>query len=287
MKFFNNRIFTKPVSLEEAAAKAKSASATKALSLDELLARIDAENKQVKAAASDKQVKTAQTMMNTTDLANPAPVAAQAPVAEAFPPKAEAVDPVTGEPVDPLAKPVAEAVPPSATALNPDALAQEGIEIVDDPMAPPVLDENPETSAIPIAPSDAELPLAAAAGAKGKSIKVAKSLDLRAWSREDVIKAWSQHGGFDKCVANVSGKTSDPKAYCGLLQVASAESERLIKEAAAEKAKQTKAASAEPKQQRVAFKKLAKLTDKERGALSKYWAKLYGQDYVDAMLEDY
>lgn len=286
MKFFDHRIATKPVSLDEAAAKAKSAA--KAPSLDEVLARIDAENKgQVKTASGEKQTKVAQMgtgqMMNANDLIGgvdpsavaPAPVPAQAP-APVAPQAPEAVAPVA-----PAAQ--APAVPAPVAPQAPTMPgSEEDIEMVSD-IEPSMDSGSPELSAVPVTPEAA--PMAAAASGKAEILKVAKSLDFRGWNREDVVKAWGQHGDFQKCVANVAGKTSDPKAYCGLLREASVESTRLIKEAAAA-AKETKTAGVE-KQEKVAFKKLAKLTDKERSWLSKYWANLYGQDYVDAMMEDY
>ena len=41
------------------------------------------------------------------------------------------------------------------------------------------------------------------------------------------------------------------------------------------------------KAEKVAYKKIAKLTSKEHSFLKEYFTKLYGQDYVDAMLGDY
>ena len=57
MKFFGSRIITKSVSLEDAISKAKEPQ--KVRSLDDILADIDANNKQVKTAASDGSKKTA------------------------------------------------------------------------------------------------------------------------------------------------------------------------------------------------------------------------------------
>lgn len=110
------------------------------------------------------------------------------------------------------------------------------------------------------------------------TLKVAKKLDFRGWSAEDVVKAWGQHGDMQKCMANVAGSVSDAKTYCGLLQVASAEAMKVVKASAA---KQEKKASSS------AWVKISKLADKDRAMLAKYYTRIYGKDYVDALLEDY
>ena len=118
-----------------------------------------------------------------------------------------------------------------------------------------------------------------------KTLKVAKQIDFRNWEAQDVVKAWEQHGSLENCVKNVGSDTSDPKTYCGLLQVASqVAGEILIKKAKANKP--AKKASSE-KPQKGAWKKLAKLTEKERTMLEQYWRKLYGDKYVDSLLTDY
>lgn len=110
------------------------------------------------------------------------------------------------------------------------------------------------------------------------TLKVAKKLDFRSWTAEDVVKAWEQHGTPQKCIENVAGKVSDPKTYCGLLQVAGSEAMKVVKASAA---KQQKTASAST------FVKISKLSDKDKSMLAKYYTRIYGKDYVDALLEDY
>lgn len=113
-----------------------------------------------------------------------------------------------------------------------------------------------------------------------RTIKMAKSLDFRGWEAEDVVKAWGQHGSHEKCVANVKSLVNEPATYCKLLQVASNKAASIVKTAAA-KAEVKKAS---PKG---VFKKLAKLSDEETSFLKKYWADLYGQEYVESMMKDY
>lgn len=120
----------------------------------------------------------------------------------------------------------------------------------------------------------------AAASAPNITMKVAKKLDFRAWEAEDIVKAWGQHGDVSKCIENVAGQCSDPKTYCGLLQVANNEATKIIK---ASSAKATKTASAAPAQ----FIKISKMNDKDKAMLAKYYTRIYGKDYVDALLEDY
>jgi hypothetical protein len=114
------------------------------------------------------------------------------------------------------------------------------------------------------------------------ALKVASSLDFRSWEATDVVRAWEQHGSFQKCCKNVAGKANDPRAYCGLLQVASTEASRIVKTAKLNAQKKT--ANSEKPQGR--FQKLAKLSEKDRNLLASYWEKLFGPAYVKAMLED-
>ena len=129
-----------------------------------------------------------------------------------------------------------------------------------------------------------------------KLLKIAKQLDFRSWEAEDVVKAWEQHGSIKGCIKNVTKETSDPKTYCGLLQVASqVAGEIMVKKAKATKgqaktAKKNIKTSSETKKRdtnKGVWKKIAKLTDKERGMLKEYWAKLYGDKYVQSLLNDY
>jgi hypothetical protein len=118
-----------------------------------------------------------------------------------------------------------------------------------------------------------------------KTLKVAKQIDFRNWEAQDVVKAWEQHGSLANCVKNVGSDTSDPKTYCGLLQVASqVAGDILVKKA---KAKKPAKKAATEKPTKGAWKKLAKLTEKERTMLEQYWRKLYGDKYVDSLLTDY
>jgi len=107
-------------------------------------------------------------------------------------------------------------------------------------------------------------------------LTVASKLDFRnGWKPEDVVKAWKQHGTMEKCMASTKGQASDPKMYCGLLQVASKKLEAQLK----------KTASKKP--QPAVWKKLAKLTPEEKSFLKGYFRQLYGEGYVDALLTDY
>jgi hypothetical protein len=115
-------------------------------------------------------------------------------------------------------------------------------------------------------------------------LKIAKSLDFRKFEPEEVVKAWGQHGTMDKCVANVKGKTNDPKTYCSLLALANKQSLERVKTSVKTEPKVTasKAEAMKP-----FFKKIAKLTAEEKSFLSKYFAKIYGQPFVDALLTNY
>lgn len=115
-------------------------------------------------------------------------------------------------------------------------------------------------------------------------LKIAKSLDFRKFEPEKVVEAWKQHGTLDKCVANVKGKTNDPKTYCSLLALANKESLERVKNSAktAKKVEVKKAEEIKP-----FFKKIANLTAEEKSFLSKYFTKIYGQAFVDALLTEY
>lgn len=116
------------------------------------------------------------------------------------------------------------------------------------------------------------------ASSKSKTMKVAKKADFRQWDAEETVKSWNQHSTIEKCIKNVQKLTNDPKTYCGLLQVASEEASKIIKSAQVKKEKNNTDNS---------FKKVAKLADKDKELLREYWTKLYGKDYVQAMLGDY
>lgn len=134
-----------------------------------------------------------------------------------------------------------------------------------------------------------------------KTLKVAKKADFRGWNAEDVIKAWGNYGSVEKCVAATSKLTSDPKLYCGLLQVASSEAVKHIKTAAKTAAKDCDCTGKCPescdcvcheKEESYSsadrrFRKVAKLTGKDLGMLRKYFGELYGEAYVTALLDEY
>ena len=157
----------------------------------------------------------------------------------------------------PLAKPVVAPVAPVASgqAAVTQAATEAEKAIVGKPKAP-----------------IAKAPMVAASK---KVLKIASSLDFRGWEAQAVIDAWGQHKNMEGCVKNVAGSVSDPKTYCSLLSVAASEAPKFVKTAKAAKA------------EKVAYKKIAKLTSKEHSFLKEYFTKLYGQDYVDAMLGDY
>lgn len=182
-----------------------------------------------------------------------------------------------------------EATVKTAASEAPKAEAAANIEPAPAPVSAPV--QKTASVQVEVKTAAAEAPKAEAAKVETPApkptklaLKIAKSLDFRQWEAQDVVKAWGQHGSYEKCCANVNGKVSDAKAYCGLLQVASQEAGRVIKTAKLQ-AEQKVAAKEEVAEGR--FKKLAKLTDKERSWLAKYWGQLYGDEYVKAMLEDY
>lgn len=118
-----------------------------------------------------------------------------------------------------------------------------------------------------------------------KQLKMASKVNFTQWEEPKmVVDAWKQHGSIEACVKNVSGNTNDPQTYCALLQVAASEADKMVKAASAKK--QTKEASKKAPVAPV-YKKIAKLTTKERSFLDEYFTKIYGKDYVDALLGDY
>lgn len=252
MKFFNSRIVTSEAKLEDAVKAAKEAKVDEPRSLDELLADLDAQNKGIKTAGSDTPTKTAESQE-----AQEASTEVKVQVSEELQTKEAGLENI---PEDKRAKPFGK---------KEEETAEEGKK--DD--------------------EDKEKEEGKCASAKPVVLKMASSIDFREWQAEDVVKAWKQHGSVEACIKNVGNDTDNPKMYCGLLQTASQlASEKLTKQAASEKAKKEaakKEAAAKDSQKRGAWKVLAKLTDKERSMLDKYWRKLYGDYYVDAMLNDY
>lgn len=114
---------------------------------------------------------------------------------------------------------------------------------------------------------------------QNSTLKVAKKLDFRAWSAEDIVKAWADHKDVKGCIANVQNKVNSPEVYCGLLQVASEEATKMIKAASAKEQKQVVAAKG--------FEKLAKMSKEQIQLLREYFTPLYGEKYVDSLLGDY
>ena len=110
-------------------------------------------------------------------------------------------------------------------------------------------------------------------------LKVAKKLDFTQWKAEDVVKAWGQHGSVEACMKNVKDNVSDAKIYCGLLQVANNEAATLMKTASAANKKQASKGGQ--------FIKISKLDESTKSWLKEYYTKIYGEDYVNSLLEDY
>lgn len=127
------------------------------------------------------------------------------------------------------------------------------------------------------------------------TLKIASSLDFRSWEAQEVADAWKQHGTVEACVKNTTSGTSNPKLYCTLLQEASVVADKVIKAAAAKKTEKTAAkAEAKPaieaKPTKIAgpqWKKIAKLSPTEKQFVVDFFSKLYGKDYVDALVTDY
>lgn len=258
MKFITKLITAPALSLEEAVRNAKNAPAPR--TLDEILADIDSQKQVKTAAAAAPVVKEAEKKEEVPAAkVEAAPVVAPAPTAAAVETKVEvkvAMEEKKAGGADNFGD---KKAPP---------FGKKDEEKKDEPKDEPKDEKKEETKACSTAKASVKL-------------KVAKALDFRPWNAEDVVKAWEQHGSLDTCVANVKGKASDPKTYCMLLKSASETAKGMMKTAAA--------AKKEEKQEKKAgvFKKIAKLTDKEKSFLSKYFGKLYGDDYVSALLEDY
>lgn len=239
MKFYTSEIsLSKPISLEEAVAKAKAQAPVR--SLDEIIA--SAKQLKTAAAATAAETKTAAKVETPVE----------APKVEA---KAE--------------EKVAEAKPKVEVKVAMEVEKKEAAApaVAEQKTEPVVAAKEPEKKA----------------AAKTVELKVAKELDFTKFEKpEEPIKLWGSFGNEEKCIASVKDKVSDPKTYCGLLKAAASHAEGMIKTAASKEAEGKKEASKAP-----LFKKLAKLTDKERSFLAKYFSKYYGEDYVKALLGDY
>lgn len=326
MKFFNSKIVTKPISLEEAVKKIP----TQVRSLDDIIASAT----QIKTAAAQAEVKTA-----AVEAPKAEAVKAEAPKTEA---KAE-VKEAKAEVPSVTVKTAADFVrgPGGNIAMDPKAIVQpEVIELnpaedMDEINAgfdkmkwdnmPENMDKqlSPEEAKLyfqkqkfnkqpfPVKPNDAadalkqrtpmtKLPPAAkpapapglstgpaapamapapAMASSKKTLKMAAALDFRNWDASAVVDAWNQHKTVEACVKNVGDKTSDPQTYCGLLRVAASEAGKIMKTAAAA-----------PKEEKTAapiYKKIAKLSGEEQSFLREFFSKIYGKEYVDAMLGDY
>lgn len=258
MGFYTDKIsLTKPSTLEEAVAKAKNKPTAR--SLDEILADIDAKNKGITKVAA---------------AAPAAPVAA--PKVEA--PKVEAPKIEKTAAVVPATVKVAET---KTAGELPEALKEHQFKAKGEEEKKPEGEKKEEKKDDKKdEKKEKEKECAKCAEKKPLVLKVAKSLDFRQWTAEDVIHAWKQHGSLENCVKNVSKLASDAKVYCALLKTASSEATKFVKVAAPEK-------KVEKVAEKSAFKKIAKLTDEERARLAKYFGELYGSDYVEAMLADY
>lgn len=234
MNFFNSKIVTKTISLEDAIKKANEPKAAPR-SLDEILASA----KQMKTAAAQAETKTA--------------AVAPAPKAEA---KAEAPKPEAKKPEVKVA------------AAKPTVAVKVAAELAPKPAEAPKA-EAPKP--------EAKKPEVKAAAAKPIT-KWASSIDFRNWEAQAVVDAWNQHGSVEKCVANVGSKATDGKVYCELLRVAASEADKVVKTASAKKEQKTAAP---------VYRKIAKLTAQEQSFLRDFFKKIYGEEYVSALLDDY
>ena len=254
MKFISNRLVTKSVTLEEALAKAKSP--VVARSLDDMLGALDKQNKQVKVAAAAQPVKTAEAKA-------PEATVKVAEVPESFKehqfkPKGEKDD---GE---------------KKEDKKEDGEKKE--EKKDD--KPDFLKDKEEKKEDK--KDDKKEGCSACAATKAPVVlKIAQSLDFRGWEAPDVVTVWKQHGSIEKCMENVQKLASDPRTYCGLLKAASVEAEKVMVKVASAKAQEP------AKKTAATFRKIAKLTDKEKSWLRDYFTNLYGPEYVEALLSDY
>jgi len=255
MKLFGNKIVTKtPIPLAEALAK----KASKVRTLDEILADIDAKKKASAAPAPE---------------AKPVVAAAQPTAPAKVEPKPELKAEAKVEVKANLENLGDKKAPPFGSDKKDDKKEKEEASTDKTPEKTDKKDDKKEKEEC-------------CASAKPTILKMAKSLDFRDWEAEDVINAWQQHGSFEKCVSNVQKLTSDAKTYCSLLKEASVVADKVIKVAAQQKQVKTNAARVEIKKTAI-FKKIAKMTEKERTWLRGYFSNLYGPAYVEAMLSDY
>jgi len=137
------------------------------------------------------------------------------------------------------------------------------------------------------APKAPKAPAAMPLASSKKTLKIASKINFTKWEdAQQVVDAWKQHGTQEACCSNVAGQTSDPQTYCKLLSVAANVASEQIKTAASKK--QSKVASAKgEKTAAPLYKKIAKLKKEDLSDLREYWTKIYGNEYVEAMLGDF
>lgn len=247
MHFYTHQIVTKPVSMEEAAEASKNKEPER--SLEDILADIGA-----------KHVKTASTKGK-----------AQKEAEKAEDDKKETPSAESKE----TDKEEKEEKEENCVASQDESKAVEVDEVDDSEIVE--LEENSKAKE-------------KKASKKPVVLKVAKKDDFRQWTAEDVVKAWDNYGNMKACVASTKDRISNPDIWCGLLRVASTEAGKILKAASQKNKKQKKQAKKQeeaPKESKVAFRKIAKLPKKDLQLLRGYWARLYGEDYVAAMLDEY
>lgn len=323
MNFFNQKIVTKSISLEDAVKKAQEPKKP-VRTLEEILAdtaklnKIAASQAEVKTAAvaeapkaaevkpEEKKAENAAQVKIALDMGTPAPSPTARPAIPGKPPipapglkapmapglkapMAPAPAPMAKAPVAPAASPLPGQAPAASAPTIPQKLPGQAPRGIRPPAAKPpmpapagskpsIAPTKPQMSpASPAAPSMSPSAAPAMASSK-KSLKIASSLDFRGWEAQAVADAWKGHGSIEACVQNVGDKASDAQTYCSLLRVAATEADKVIKAAASK---------AEVKTAAPVYKKIAKLTGPEQSFLREFFSKIYGEDYVKALLADY
>lgn len=292
MKFFSSKIVTTPISADAL----KNAKPMPVRSLEEILASA----KQMKTAAANAEVKTAAKTEEATKIETPTVSVKTAADFGQHP--AVQMDPAASEP-DVISLNPAEEVAPAPVAgtgqaLNPQVGTdtqkwQTGAYPVKpanpvDPLKQPApmaqMPAKPMPKPLNVTPKPMQPQMAST---KKTQLKIANKINFTQWEQpQQVSDAWKQHGTHEACCNNVKGMTNDPQTYCTLLRVAASEADKMVKAASAsskiEKTASTKETSKSP-----IYKKIAKLTKEEHTFLAEFWKKIYGNDYVDAMLGDY
>lgn len=283
MGFFTNKIVTKPISLEDAVKKEQ----PKVRSLDEILASV----KQTKTAAAAPQAEVKTAAVEAPKVVEAAKVITEIKVSDEFKKEALTRVPIPGVKDDTWK------MTPGESGQAMDAAKAVGKS----PFAPGALNEistikpgrgqgakqviNPDIRQkmkAPVSPLStqrpAPAPIPAPVASSKHVLKLASKIDFRNWEAQAVVDAWKQHGTVEACVKNVGKDASDPKTYCALLRVAANEATKVVKSASAKKEEKT----ASP-----IYKKIAKLTSNEQSFLREFFSKIYGKDYVEALLSDY